>query len=163
MSNPDRFDRLITTWLDELAPMREPDGLMQAVTGKIKRTRRLPGWAILERWLPMQTSAKFGAIPRTAIILVILAVLLAVLSAIALGQQPSPRLPSPLGPARNGLIAFDSNGDIWVSNPDGTGRRQLTSGPDIDLGPTFSPDGSSIAFWNKADSETVNQTRIGCA
>ena len=90
---------------------------------RTRRMRQLPGWATLERWLPMETRYKFGAVPRTALILTILAVLLAVLSAIAVGQQPSPKLPPPLGVARNGLIAFDDGGDIWVVKPDGTGRR----------------------------------------
>ena len=128
MSSPFDFDRRLTAWLDEQAPMREPEGLADAVLARTRRTRQLPGWATLERWLPMETRYKFGAVPRTAIILVILAVLLAVLSAIAVGQQPSPKLPPPLGVARNGLIAFDDGGDIWVVNPDGTGRTALTSG-----------------------------------
>ena len=68
----------------------------------------------------METRAQLGAVPRTAIILVVLAVLLALLSAIAVGQQPSPKLPPPLGVAGNGLIAFDDGGDIYVVNPDGT-------------------------------------------
>jgi WD40-like Beta Propeller Repeat len=35
-------------------------------------------------------------------------------------------------------------GRIWVMNHDGSGQTQLTSGPDHD--PTFSPDGTRIAF-----------------
>ena len=116
MSNPDGFDRLITTWLDELAPMREPDGLLETVTGRIERSRRRPSWALLERWLPMQTRAKFGAIPRTAIILVTLGILAAVLTAVAIGAQPS-RLPPPFGVARNGSIAYSVDGDIYLADP----------------------------------------------
>ena len=66
MTAPDGFDRLFTAWLGEQAPMREPDGLLPTVSARIERTRRLPGWAILERWLPMQTTARFGAIPGRA-------------------------------------------------------------------------------------------------
>ena len=52
-------------------------------------TRRLPGPVLIERWLPMQTQARFGAIPRTAIILVTLGLLAALLTAIAVASQPS--------------------------------------------------------------------------
>ncbi len=117
MSNPDGFDRLITTWLDELAPMREPDGLLETVTGQIERTRRRPGWALLERWLPMQTRAKFGAIPRTAIILVTLGILALILTAVAIGAQPSRRLAPLFGLAGNGKVFSDSDGDIYVTDP----------------------------------------------
>ena len=61
------------------------------------------------------------------------------------------RLPPPFGLARPGLIAFDSGGDIFVSNADGTGRRQLTSGPAIDLLPHWSPDGTKLAFLSLID------------
>ena len=112
-SNPDGFDRLITAWLDELAPMREPDGLLDAVTGQMKRTRRLPGWALLERWLPMQTRAKFGAIAGPRIILVTLGILAAMLlTAVAIGAQPSSKsdLAPLFGVAGNGRVYSDSGG-----------------------------------------------------
>lgn len=49
-------------------------------------------------------------------------------------------------PGTNGQIAFVDGGDIWVMNPDGGGRTQLTSGPETDYGPDWSPDGTRIAF-----------------
>ena len=61
------------------------------------------------------------------------------------------RVPPPFGLAKPGLIAFDSGGDIFVSNADGTDRRQLTSGPAIDLMPTWSPDGTRLAFMSLID------------
>jgi dipeptidyl aminopeptidase/acylaminoacyl peptidase len=36
--------------------------------------------------------------------------------------------------------------DIYVMNADGSGLRQVTSGPRVDLNPTWSPDGDQIAF-----------------
>jgi len=38
------------------------------------------------------------------------------------------------------------NSDVWVMNADGTGARQLTKEPAIDVSPTWSPDGRRIAF-----------------
>jgi Tol biopolymer transport system component len=39
-------------------------------------------------------------------------------------------------------------GDIYVSRPDGTGRRQLTSDPAIDRVPRWSPDNTWVAFFS---------------
>jgi WD40-like Beta Propeller Repeat len=79
--------------------------------------------------------------------------------------SPSPSNPTSLeGPPIDlsslpGRIAFVSsrddpnrfdcspcNMDIFVMRPDGSHVRRLTSGPAIDTGATFSPDGSEIAF-----------------
>jgi Tol biopolymer transport system component len=147
MSTPDGFDRLITTWLDELAPMREPDGLLETVTGQIQRTRRLPGWALLERWLPMQTRAKFGAIPRTAIILVTLGILALILTAVAIGAQPSQRLAPLFGPAGNGRIFSIENDDIYVADPGSDVVPQpFDVTPGKEKAPTVTNDGSRVIY-----------------
>ena len=148
-------DRSFTAWLERDAQLRPPDALLEQVLGRTAATRRRPGWLVIERWFPMDTTARFGAIPRTAIILATLLLLTGLASvAIAFGASPAPTpnlpppRPLPFGPARNGLIAYDSNGDIWVMNPDGSGRKQLTAGPQIDTTPSWSPDGTRLAFWS---------------
>jgi Tol biopolymer transport system component len=40
----------------------------------------------------------------------------------------------------------DESSHVFVMNADGSGERQLTSGVTIDVDPTFSPDGTKIAF-----------------
>jgi TolB protein len=45
-----------------------------------------------------------------------------------------------------GRIAYSENGDIFVSNPDGSGALNLTHNPAIEVSPTWSPDGRQIAF-----------------
>src|SRR5881628_341468 len=58
----------------------------------------------------------------------------------------------PLVVSVTGQIAFvsnpDGNDEIYVMNADGSGVSRLTSAaaPDYDWGPTWSPDGSKIAF-----------------
>jgi hypothetical protein len=158
MNGPDGFDRLITTWLDELAPMREPDGLLEAVTGQIQRTRRSPSWALLERWLPMQTRAKFGAIPRTAIILVTLGILALILTAVAIGAQPSTRseLAPLFGLAGNGRVFSNVDGDLYVAEPGSEVPQPFVTSPRTELYQTMTNDGSHVVYQvNDGDTSAL--------
>jgi Tol biopolymer transport system component len=51
-------------------------------------------------------------------------------------------------PGSNGKIAFARNGQIYVTNPDGSGTTAVTAPPDAnnDAQPAVSPDGRKIAF-----------------
>lgn len=146
MTAPEGFDRRITAWLDELAPTREPDGLFENVTGRIAHTRRLPGWAILERWLPMQTRAKFGAIPRAAIILVTLGLLAAILTAVAIGAQPNNRLAPLFGPAANGRLFSNVDGDLYLTEPGSDVPQRFIASPLTELYQTMTNDGSHVLY-----------------
>ncbi|MFL5674276.1 MAG: DPP IV N-terminal domain-containing protein [Chloroflexota bacterium] len=64
------------------------------------------------------------------------------------------RLPPPTGLARAGLIAYDSGGDIFVANADGTGVRRITTGPAWDVEPTWSQEGTRIAYQSLVDDDT---------
>ena len=44
-----------------------------------------------------------------------------------------------------------TDSDVFVSNADGTGERRLTDSPEGEWGPTWSPDGSLIAFTRYSD------------
>ncbi|MBW2981415.1 DUF5050 domain-containing protein [Candidatus Woesearchaeota archaeon] len=70
-------------------------------------------------------------------------------------------------------IAFqshrDGNSEIYTMNPDGTGATRLTSDPDGDESPEWSPDGSKIVFFSIRDgiyqiyvmnSDGTNQTSL---
>ncbi len=65
-------------------------------------------------------------------------------------QTPSPTV-SVVGPAKNGLIAFDCGYHVCTVMPDGSRFTDLIEPYDKDVvlaayGPVFSPDGSKIAF-----------------
>lgn len=144
-------DRLVTDWLDDIAPARAPDELLDQVLGRTRSTRRRSGWVIPERWLPMALFLRPRSYARMAGVaaLMILATLLAVAGVV--GSQPEREPAPPFGLARNGLIAFDANGDIWVADPDGSNPRALTSGPGVDINPMWSPDGTKLAYWSLDD------------
>ncbi len=78
------------------------------------------------------------------------------LQASANGMGTGPSAAFDVAPA--GRIAFvsDRGGTpkIYVMNTDGSGLRQLTTGPHADSRPAWSPDGSRIAFARAGDSSS---------
>jgi dipeptidyl aminopeptidase/acylaminoacyl peptidase len=75
--------------------------------------------------------------PLTAAVL--LAALLLALSATA---QPA----GAAFPGVNGKVAFYTQGDVWITNADGTPPTRLTSNVNTEGDPAVSPDGSRIAY-----------------
>ena len=58
-------------------------------------------------------------------------------------------------PAINGnTIAFAYAGDLWVTTRAGGAARRITSTPEVETDPNFSPDGSTIAFSRTAGGNT---------
>jgi TolB protein len=139
--------RPLTSWLEEEAAMRAPDDLLPAVLDRAARTGRRPAWATSERWISMETRAQLGAVPRTAVILALVA-LLTILAAGALAAGSGEPVLEPTGPAGNGLIAYTSEGDIWTVKPDGNDPIQVTSTAADDQDPSWSRDGTRIAYWS---------------
>ena len=52
----------------------------------------------------------------------------------------------PYGVAANGLVAYSDEGDIYARHIDTGAVTLLVGGPEIDVGPAFSRDGSLLAF-----------------
>jgi WD40-like Beta Propeller Repeat/Divergent InlB B-repeat domain len=49
-------------------------------------------------------------------------------------------------PGQNGKLAFFFAREIWVADADGSHATQLTASPGLDRSPSWSPDGTKIAF-----------------
>jgi WD40 repeat protein len=76
------------------------------------------------------------------------------------------RLPPVVDPARNGLIAYSFDGDIFVGDPTSGETTVIVSGPDSHTNPIFSPDGTRIAFirgdplWSFAPTAQVDASIV---
>ena len=57
------------------------------------------------------------------------------------------------GPSPDGRIAFDNFDDVWTINPDGTDLTRLTNSPEPEFDPSWSPDGTQIAFRSERSGE----------
>jgi dipeptidyl aminopeptidase/acylaminoacyl peptidase len=65
-----------------------------------------------------------------------------------LTEDPSDAEPS--FSADGHTIAFVRSGDVWAMRADGTGQRQLTSGPELDGRPLVAPNGRHVLFERRA-------------
>ena len=148
MTTEARFDRQLPAVLEDLYVGPSPDyrdEVLAAATAKHQR----PAWTFPGRWIPMADFAGRLSAPARlpirslAVALVIVALILAG-ALIYIGSRP--RLPAPFGPAANGTVSFVANGDIYATDPSSGRTTAIVVGPETDVGPTYSLDGTHIAF-----------------
>jgi Tol biopolymer transport system component len=170
MTVHDDLDGLLTRWLDETAGAGAPDYLDETLTG-IASLRQRPAWLSPGMWLPMQLATSRVALPRVVPLLMLLSLLVvaAVIALAIAGSQSRP--PAPFGLAATGRFVYDSEGDLFVANADGTGVRRLLDATSGAFGATWSRDGRHIAYWATTtadaaalwivDADGSNAHRIG--
>jgi hypothetical protein len=144
----DRFDpeRRIGIAIDEIAAARRPDYLDDILRQTARRPQR-PRWSFPERWLNVDTTFARPSVGRMPIRpLIVLLLLLALATVVALYAGSQRRLPPPVGPARNGQIVYGIGGDLYVRDSIGASPRLLLGGPDAQGGVAVSPDGQLIAY-----------------
>jgi Tol biopolymer transport system component len=149
MTTFERLEGDLPMLLEELAPPRTPDYLEDAF-GRTAGARQRRAWTFPGRWLPASTLITEGLnlprVPvRTLAILVIL-LLAVVLAGFVLAGSMRPDLPKPFGVAGNGQVAYSSNNDIFLVDPVTGVSRPITTGPELESAPAFSPDGTLLAF-----------------
>jgi hypothetical protein len=155
MTAADRFDRRFADMLADVAQPAYPDYIDDVLTRATAGSQR-PAWTFPERWLPMGTIARPASLApglpwRNLGVLAVLALLAAAILAVALGTQQ--RLAPPYGPARNGTIVYQVDGDIRARDVIDGAERVLIGGEGFDVFPIFSRDGSTLAFL-RIDPET---------
>ena len=150
MTTSARLERDLPTILSELAMGPEPD-YVDDVFGRTGRMRQRAAWTFPERWFSMAEFATRPVfVPRLplraiGVALVLLALLVA---GVVVGSQQT-KVPPPFGLARNGIVTYSANGDIFTLDPATETVRAIASGPELDRWPMFSPDGTRIVFFRQ--------------
>jgi TolB protein len=156
------LQRELDVWLADAYVPASPRNL-DVVVERTRTMRQRPAWASLERWLPMAviTARPELVAPLRAVwlLLITLLVLALVTGGLLIGAHLM-RATAVIPQDGEALIAFGTlddgpdgqkAGDIYTVQADGTDLRQLTSGPEWDANPSWSPDGTRIAFRSWVD------------
>lgn len=152
MDRARRIEASLPGLFDELAAARTPEYLEAAIELASSSTQR-PAWTFPTRWLPMQivaTRVPTAGVPwRQVGFLALIALLLAAAIAVIVGSRTT-RLPEPFGPAANGVIAMELNGDLYTVDPDTSVMTLVLGGSKNDEWIGFTPDGTRGVFirWN---------------
>ena len=144
----DRVERRLPDILEELSVPQVPDYL-DDILRQTARTPQRPGWTSLERWLSVDLTLRptlVGRVPlRSIAVLALLILALLVATIVYVGSQQ--RRPAPwYGPAANGSIVFDRDGDLYIAEASLAAERLVVGGQENDWGARYSLDGSTIFF-----------------
>jgi Tol biopolymer transport system component len=153
MTTDRHLERDLPAILGEIAMGRYPDYIDDVLVTTAQRRQR-PAWTFPERWLPVElVTSRVGTtrMPWRQIgVLALIALLLATAIVGYVASQQT-RLPAPFGPARNGHVVFADNGDIYSVDPRTSVALAIVSGPETDLDPRFSRDGTKAVFERRLD------------
>ncbi len=158
MTSPRRFEQDIPALLADSYLAGIPD-YRDDLVQQVARVRQRPAWTFPGRWLPMELVTT--RVPQTRLPwrqLAVLAILVAVLAAtvaVYVGSHQTV-LPQPFGLAHNGLVAYAKAGDVYTVDPTTNVSTVIVSGRDMDKQPTWSRDGTRLAFVRQTgDGEVV--------
>ncbi len=159
MTLHDGFDRTVSDWLDEQAGHGMP-GYLDEILGETTGTRQRPWWSSLERWLPMQSTTRFAQVPRMVWLLIVLALVIALGTAVLVIGSRKPA-PAPFTPAAHGTVLYAApDGDIYALDTATNQTHPLIVGPATDSGPSVSPDGTKVAFARRVPGSDSVATMV---
>lgn len=151
------LESALRSWMDVDASMTAPDDLLAPVLSRTAATRQRPAW------LPSLDLPHSPTAPLAAVILALILLLVAVMAGALIGGLPS------TGPAsvRNGLIAVvggetATTWDIYLVEPDGGAVTRLTDTAAQEWRPTWSPDGTRLAFVREIDPGGPAPSGVDC-
>jgi Tol biopolymer transport system component len=149
MTADTRFDRDLTAILEDLYLGPSPDYRDEAMAAAV-RTGQRPSWTFAGRWIPMADIASRPAlaprVPLRTIGMALLVIALVIAAAALIVGARQTKVPPPFGLARNGLITYAAEGDIYTVDPVSETTAAIVAGPAVDSEPVFSHDGTHIAF-----------------
>jgi Tol biopolymer transport system component len=138
------MDRVLAEWLRE-GPELGPREALERTLAATRRTGQRPGWTLPERWFPMLlTMQRSPSLRPMAYLVVVVLILTAIVAAALIGSPPP--LPDPFGPARNGAVVYERNGDILIADALGGDARVLAGSDEPESLPLFSRQGDRIAY-----------------
>lgn len=143
--NRDWMDVALVEWLHE-GPERGPVHALERALAATRRVDQRPGWTFPARWVPGSVAKMDARVLRLPGVALLLVGLLLVLVAIAIAIGTRPRINSLLGPSIDRLLAFQAGTAVYVSRIDGSARRTLSDDVAFAHSPSFSPDGTRVAF-----------------
>ena len=145
MTASNDFERDVSAWFHADAEHRVSPHL-DAVLRRTGSERQRPAWSSLERWLPVQLTARFVPAPRMVWLLVVLGLILALgATAVLVGSRRA--TPSPFGSAGIGTVLYGTaEGDIVALDTATNESRPLIVGSTLDTKPRLSPDGSKVVY-----------------
>ena len=154
MTSERRFDHDLPDLLAQVAQAPAPD-YRDHIVLQTAHMRQRPAWTFPERWLPMSAVTSRAAIvprfPLRIVGVVALLLIALIVGAVLLGGSQR-RLPTPFGPAADGRVSFARNGDIYTADPVTGVATAVVTGPETDLKPVWSGDGSHFVFQRQVDS-----------
>ena len=157
MTAAKRTERELRRIVGDLAVGAYPE-YIDGILARTAAARQRPAWTFRERWLPMTDITRQRVLAprlplRAGIVALLLVALLLGAVLVAFVGRARPVVPA-FGRAANGLVAYETQGDIYTTDPATGVATAIVSGPDDDLGPRFSRDGTHVVFEREAAGGT---------
>jgi Tol biopolymer transport system component len=158
MTSERRFDQDLPDLLAQVAQAPAPE-YRDFIVQRTARVRQRPAWTFPERWLPMSAvtsrAAPAARFP-VRIVAVVALLLIALIVGAVLFAGSQRRLPAPFGRAEAGQVAYAAAGDIYSADPVTGLKTAIVTGPETDLKPVWSPDGTRLVFERKVIGDNGN-------